>query len=567
MIVPAHSYLGARITSVEALECLRRDLVSGETLCHEEHRLEVWRALLLSNEQPFTQETVDDARKRASGKHELHRTKEPGEEFDPLSNSDPWNEFYKDQELRAVILQDCERVFPDEEWFKKPKTQQTLQDCLFTWCKDNPEVSYKQGMHELAAVMTWVTMHGQSNTPEQACYDTYTLFAAIMVHLKKFFIVTPKTASPILEHANRIQRELLSTADPTLSTTLARLDIEPQIYCMRWLRLLFIREFPFEDVLQLWDGIFAADPTLDIVDWVACTMLVRVRTILIESDNNGALLTLMRYPASTLPVMDLIREAIALRDNGMTKVSNSQAVSVQHDTNNAAAELPTSLNHLPSNTLYTMSALLEQTDRLGINHYVKGAVEEVKRNVTPIISETRQAIARTHSREPSLATSPTKNAIATGSVRDRELASVLALVISNLKNGDPLEDNIRKLEDIKFVLQGRKRIADLAAPHSTGTKEETRPVTAPASSSPATFRTGTVSPIKIPAIKSKQAVANNLSSRPLNIDFATPALEHKDDIPLSVSPKRASHLKNSSFSFLLAENETSGSTFNRPRKG
>ena len=45
----------------------------------------------------------------------------------------------------------------------------------------------------------------------------------------------------------------------------------------RWIRLLFGREFPFEQLLVLWDTIFAFDPTLDLIPLVCVAMLIRIR--------------------------------------------------------------------------------------------------------------------------------------------------------------------------------------------------------------------------------------------------------------------------------------------------
>jgi TBC1 domain family protein 5 len=45
----------------------------------------------------------------------------------------------------------------------------------------------------------------------------------------------------------------------------------------RWTRLLFGREFPYDDLLALWDRIFAEDPALDLVDMICVAMLLRIR--------------------------------------------------------------------------------------------------------------------------------------------------------------------------------------------------------------------------------------------------------------------------------------------------
>ena len=43
------------------------------------------------------------------------------------------------------------------------------------------------------------------------------------------------------------------------------------------MRLLFGREFAFDDMLPMWDLLFAADPTLHLVDFVSIAMLLRIR--------------------------------------------------------------------------------------------------------------------------------------------------------------------------------------------------------------------------------------------------------------------------------------------------
>ena len=41
-------------------------------------------------------------------------------------------------------------------------------------------------------------------------------------------------------------------------------QVEPQLYMMKWIRLLLGREFHLEDVLLLWDAIFADQVSLGI---------------------------------------------------------------------------------------------------------------------------------------------------------------------------------------------------------------------------------------------------------------------------------------------------------------
>jgi len=47
--------------------------------------------------------------------------------------------------------------------------------------------------------------------------------------------------------------------------------------CSRWVRLLFGREFPMQDLLMLWDAIFADGISFDLVDYVFVAMLLYIR--------------------------------------------------------------------------------------------------------------------------------------------------------------------------------------------------------------------------------------------------------------------------------------------------
>ena len=45
----------------------------------------------------------------------------------------------------------------------------------------------------------------------------------------------------------------------------------------RWMRLLFGREFPFQEVLVVWDRLFAEGLRSELVDFVCIAMLLRIR--------------------------------------------------------------------------------------------------------------------------------------------------------------------------------------------------------------------------------------------------------------------------------------------------
>ncbi|KAL8885016.1 MAG: hypothetical protein Q9192_006721 [Flavoplaca navasiana] len=252
---------------------------------------------------------------------------------DPLTadDSSPWTILRQDEELRAEIFQDVERCMPENLYFREPATQSMLLDILFIYCKLNPDVGYRQGMHEVLAPILWVvsrdavdlavskpTFGDQNPEHRLICesfdghyveHDTFTLFGTIMQTVKSFYEVgtipnLPSSASsnsPIVERSRRIHEVYLRQADAELATHLTAIEILPQIFLIRWIRLLFGREFPLDHVLALWDAMFAEDPTLDLIDLVCVSMLLRIRWQLLDADYSEALTLLLRYPVPESP--------------------------------------------------------------------------------------------------------------------------------------------------------------------------------------------------------------------------------------------------------------------------
>ncbi|KAB2572898.1 TBC1 domain family member 5-like protein B [Lasiodiplodia theobromae] len=261
--------------------------------------------------------------------------------LDPLSESDesPWVALRKDEALRAEIFQDVDRCMPDNTYFRQPDTQKMLLDILFIFCKLNPDVGYRQGMHEVLAPILWVVERDAVDPKEAGVdnrtqhkdllldmcnshfieHDTFTLFGLVMQNAKAYYEPSKTKQSddsPMLVKCRHIFDKLLPKADPELADHLKEIEVAPQMFLMRWMRLLFGREFPFDDVLPMWDLIFAADPSLEIVDYVCVAMLLRVRWELLEADANAAITLLLRYPAPKKddPPRTFVQDAVQLSE-------------------------------------------------------------------------------------------------------------------------------------------------------------------------------------------------------------------------------------------------------------
>ncbi|XP_062458042.1 TBC1 domain family member 5 isoform X1 [Pezoporus occidentalis] len=273
----------------------------------------------------------------------------------PLSQDEGslWNKFFQDKELRAMIEQDVTRTFPEMQYFQQENVRKILTDVLFCYARENEQLLYKQGMHELLAPIVFILhcdhqafSHASEAAqpseemkvllnPEYLEHDAYAMFTRLMKTAEHWFstfehdsqkekdvMITPAPfARPqdlgpsiaIVAKVNQIQDHLLKKHDIELYMHLNRLEIAPQIYGLRWVRLLFGREFPLQDLLVVWDALFADSITLNLVDYIFVAMLLYIRDALISSNYQTCLGLLMHYP----PIGDvhsLILRALFLRD-------------------------------------------------------------------------------------------------------------------------------------------------------------------------------------------------------------------------------------------------------------
>ncbi|KAJ3327485.1 hypothetical protein HDU76_011722 [Blyttiomyces sp. JEL0837] len=272
-----------------------------------------------------------------------------------LAEESPWTQYFKDTELQKLIRQDVERTMPDQQFFRGAEIQDLMTNILFVWCKLNPDVSYRQGMHEILAPILYVVDTDKVDATQSSGltelqltvfdarfveHDTSVLFYRIMRSAKIWYetgesagVNSPKgrpqrpvaytdrsqreKTLPIVAQSKRIQNELLRAVDPELHQHLDDLKLEPQLYALRWLRLIFGREFAFEDLMILWDGIFAEDPNLGLVEWICISLLVFLRKDLLEADYSMALYRLMKFPTKEelqTEISEFIASAKGLRE-------------------------------------------------------------------------------------------------------------------------------------------------------------------------------------------------------------------------------------------------------------
>lgn len=277
----------------------------------------------------------------------------------PLSQDEksPWNQYFEDSELRIMIKQDVIRTFPEIEFFQTSDVQAMMVNVLFHYARQHPQISYRQGMHELLAPIIFVLHNDQQAflhaleldyirefpdalrddlrellNPDYTEHDAFFLFNQVMDAVESWyswnenyvkidqFSFMPFTKTSTLGLHNglgvklcRINQSMLKAHDFAIYTHLENMEIPLHVFGIRWLRLLFGREFILPELLILWDAIFADSLAFNLVDYIFVAMLICIRKPLLNSDYAKCLSYLMKYPAGR-NVTYILQLALHLKD-------------------------------------------------------------------------------------------------------------------------------------------------------------------------------------------------------------------------------------------------------------
>ncbi len=431
---------------------LRETVRNGDGLdpCELGLRSVCWKAFLLYG--PVSQ--VSWPKKLAEGRSAYSSLREHFLRFidnpndiqtaaDPLADDDtsPWSTLRNDELNREEIYQDVTRCMQDNFFFREPETQKKLLDILFIYSKLNPDTGYRQGMHELLAPLLWVVSQDALDSSAVAAtdkqkdgselmldvldrrfveHDAFNLFCAVMQTAKAFYEVGDnKDSSPIVKMSKHIHDDLLATFDPELALHLQVVGVLPQIYAIRWIRLLFGREFDFKEVLRIWDILFAESLRTEIIDLTCVAMLLRLRWRLVEADYSTAITSFSRYspPNKGEDPRAFVRDAIHLDRNrtveagaNLVQELSGRKPKTQRPAGSAAARLlaqetpigsSRSLRHRSSasasparfntpqkqlDTLFQQvsGGIQQRAEGWNVSKAVRGAVGEVRRNMNSI---------------------------------------------------------------------------------------------------------------------------------------------------------------------------------------
>lgn len=145
-----------------------------------------------------------------------------------------------------------------------------LAGILLTYNFYNKELGYVQGMSDLCAPL-YVVMGSDEEL-------TFWCFVEVMNRMIQNFL---RDQSGMKKQLSTLQ-ELISVMDPDLYRHLEKTDGLNLFFCFRWILIAFKREFPFDDVLRLWEVLWTDYYSNEFVIFVALAILESHRDMILR---------------------------------------------------------------------------------------------------------------------------------------------------------------------------------------------------------------------------------------------------------------------------------------------
>lgn len=218
-----------------------------------------------------------------------------------------WKSVSEEQEMRNSLLRgyrnlierDVSRTDRNNTFFSGNDNPglTLLHDVLMTYCMFNFDLGYVQGMSDLLSPVLFVTQNE---------VESFWCLVGFMELLHQNFEESQEAMKQQLLQLS----VLLKALDPELCDFLDSQDSGSLCFCFRWLLIWFKREFPFEDILLLWEVLWTRLPCENFHLLVACSILESQRGELIGSDHDfNTILKHINELTMKLDVLEVLRGA------------------------------------------------------------------------------------------------------------------------------------------------------------------------------------------------------------------------------------------------------------------
>ena len=276
----------------------------------------------------------------------------------------------EDTDLKDLINKDLDRTHQEMDIFLQNKIKNILANVLYIWSKENSEVSYRQGMNELLAIIfivfypfyftcnrkpkntkenivdflkdinlykddLYIFFHDEDEIQSDLFYTFEALMKKGMTNLfdphilqkdepgYKLYEIFPQmwkddsnenNPTYVYRRSSLLIKEKLKSLDNDLYTHFKKIDLNCESFLQRYLRCIFCREFNLDDVYIIWDLIFydnymnRKNQKYDFIymEYICIAMIFKIRDTLKDADQNECFSILFKYP-ETKDIMDIIK--------------------------------------------------------------------------------------------------------------------------------------------------------------------------------------------------------------------------------------------------------------------
>ncbi|CAH6718829.1 GTPase-activating protein Gyp6p [[Candida] jaroonii] len=256
----------------------------------------------------------------------------PGHETDGDHESTMAKGISDDTELLSMIIVDVDRIFPGDPFFTKD-IKRELIEILYVWSKCN-QVGYKQGFHEILGLI-FKNLYNDCVSISDNCpleelkilklfnikFFKHDVFQIFNKFLNNFGIVENyyRDEKVLLNQINVFNMYLLKIDQLIHYNLISKLNLESQLWCIKYFRLVLIREFEHDNITNLWDKLVTVSPLKFpmFLNFLIITMMINLKSNLIIGDFTECLSLLLHYPtdSDTKFMTHLFDFSVKLLDN------------------------------------------------------------------------------------------------------------------------------------------------------------------------------------------------------------------------------------------------------------
>ncbi|KAM3133357.1 hypothetical protein pb186bvf_014518 [Paramecium bursaria] len=173
-----------------------------------------------------------------------------------------------------------EKIIPkfQLQWLKERKSsnhKDILARILYIYARLNPAIGYTQGMNEIVANLYYVINDEAT---------TFFCFTSFMSQIKDLYIRSLNNTKDGLKGQMLRLDQLLNQLEPNLQKHFTKLEIHPQFYSMRWIKLALSHEFTLDQIVQIWDELIDQREIQQKILGLCIALLKYLKPKLIQAD-------------------------------------------------------------------------------------------------------------------------------------------------------------------------------------------------------------------------------------------------------------------------------------------